>query len=90
MVRAGVSAGLTAMFGIKPYTDTLHGDHEWEPSLEPHAFSAFGGAAAEATVSRLYGGIDFPAGIEQDFMQGRCIGQVILDRLQLMRERARV
>jgi hypothetical protein len=39
-------------------------------------------AAREAAISRVYAGIHFPFGSQQGLVQGHCIGQVILDRLQ--------
>ena len=39
-------------------------------------------AAPEAAISRDYAGIHFPFGNQQGLVQGHCIGQVILDRLQ--------
>jgi membrane-associated phospholipid phosphatase len=82
---AAVAAVLTAMFGIKPFTDTLHRDHHLDPQLEPRTFSSFEEAAEEAAVSRLYGGIHFPFGIDGGLLQGRCIGQTILDRVKFKR-----
>jgi hypothetical protein len=82
---AAVSALLTAMFGIKPFTDTLHRDHDLEPNLPPRSFTSFDEAAEEAATSRFYGGIHFLFGIDNGLLQGRCIGQVILDRIQFKR-----
>jgi hypothetical protein len=39
-------------------------------------------AAREAAISRVYASIHFPFGSQHGLVQGRCIGQVILDRLQ--------
>jgi hypothetical protein len=73
---------LTAMFGIRAFTDITHTDHGLMPTLAPRTFSSFDEAAAEAAISRVYAGIHFPFGSQQGLVQGRCIGQVILDRLQ--------
>jgi PAP2 superfamily len=78
---AAVAAVLTAMFGIKVFTDTTHADHDLAP-LEPRTFSSIDEAAAEAAMSRLYGGIHFPFGNQNGLVQGRCVGQIILDRVQ--------
>ena len=80
-----VAAVLTAMFGLKEFTDTTHTDHHLEPALAPRTFNSFDEAAEEAADSRLYGGIHFPFGSQNGLMQGRCIGQVIVDRVQFRR-----
>jgi hypothetical protein len=76
---------LTAMFGVHPFTDTLHQDHDLEPLLEPRSFGSFDEAAAEAALSRLYAGIHYRFDNGQGLAQGRCIGQTILDRVQFTR-----
>ncbi len=42
--------------------------------LKPRNFKSFAGAAEEAGISRLYGGIHYRAAIENGLAQGRCIG----------------
>jgi hypothetical protein len=79
---AAAAAVLTAMFGIRSFTDTLHLDHGLAPSLEPRTFRSLEEAAEEAAMSRVYGGIHYLFGSSYGGLQGRCIGQVILDRLQ--------
>jgi PAP2 superfamily len=79
---AAAAAVLTAMLGIRAFTDTTHTDHNLIPTLAPRTFSSFDEAAAEAALSRVYAGIHFPFGSQQGLVQGRCIGQVNLDRLQ--------
>jgi membrane-associated phospholipid phosphatase len=79
---AAAAAVLTAMVGIRSFTDTLHRDHGFTPSLEPRTFDSFEAAAEEAALSRVYGGIHDLVGSSHGGLQGRCIGQVILDRLQ--------
>jgi PAP2 superfamily len=73
---------LTDMFGIKRFTDTTHTDHGLMPSQEPRTFDSFEEAAAEAVVSRLYGGIHFTFDNDHGLASGHCIGQSILDRVQ--------
>jgi PAP2 superfamily len=79
---------LTDLFGITPFTDTLHQDHDLEPRLEPRSFGAFEAAAAEAAMSRLYAGIHYRFDNDHGLAQGRCIGQVIVDRMVFTREGA--
>ena len=73
---------LTDMFGIKRFTDTTYTDHGLMPPQEPRTFDSFEEAAAEAAVSRLYGGIHFSFDNNHGLASGQCIGQAILDRVQ--------
>jgi hypothetical protein len=82
---AAAAAVLTDMFGVRAFTDTTHRDHDLVPPLEPRSFGSFEEAAEEAAISRLYGGIHYPFGNNNGLTQGRCIGQVILDRVQFKR-----
>jgi hypothetical protein len=76
--QSGAAAAvLTQMFGLKAFTDTTHTDHQLTPPQEPRAFSSFDEAAAEAAVSRLYGGIHFAFDNDDGLASGRCIGQAI-------------
>jgi PAP2 superfamily len=76
---------LTDLFGIHPFTDTLHQDHHLEPLLEPRRFGSFDEAAEEAAMSRLYAGIHYRFDNDNGLAQGRCIGQVIVDRIRFTR-----
>lgn len=80
-----VSTVLTDLFGVRAFTDTTHTDHSVVPSQEPRTFSSFDEAAEEAARSRLYGGIHYPFGNNNGLAQGRCIGQIVLDRIQFMK-----
>jgi hypothetical protein len=73
------------MFGRKEFSDTTHSDHDLDSALAPRTFSSFDEAAEEAAMSRLYGGIHFPFGNQNGLMQGRCIGQVIIEQVQFRR-----
>jgi hypothetical protein len=76
---------LTDLFGVTPFTDTLHQDHHLEPPLEPRRFGSFDEAAAEAAMSRLYAGIHYPFDNHHGLAQGRCVGQVIVERIRFTR-----
>jgi PAP2 superfamily len=76
---------LTDLFGMKAFTDTLHQDHRLEPALAPRRFGSFEEAAEEAAMSRLYAGIHYPFDNDQGLAQGRCVGQVIVDRILFTR-----
>lgn len=67
---AAAAEMLTALFG-EDYGFT---DESPTPDGVPtRSFASFHAAAAEAAISRLYGGIHFRAAIEEGQVQGRCI-----------------
>jgi hypothetical protein len=71
-VQSGASARvLTDLFGEVAFTDHTHDDR----GLTPRSFGSFEEAAAEAAISRLYGGIHFRPAIDLGLDQGRCIGE---------------
>jgi hypothetical protein len=72
---------LTDMFGVKRFTDTTHEDHNLQPPQSPRTFNSFDEAAAEAAISRLYGGIHFSFDNNHGLACGQCIGQTIQDRI---------
>ncbi|KIC95434.1 vanadium-dependent haloperoxidase [Flavihumibacter solisilvae] len=70
---------LTYLFGDNfRYTD----DAEVMFELAPRTFTSFRAAAAEAAVSRLYGGIHFRDAIENGAATGRELGQFIVEKLR--------
>ena len=58
-------------------------DTESYIGLPPRNFSSFRNAAAEARISRLYGGIHFRDAIENGGEQGREVGEFIIRKLQI-------
>jgi hypothetical protein len=68
---AAAAQVLTSLFGQLAFTDHTHDAR----GLPPRSFSSFAGAAEEAAISRLYGGIHFRAAIERGLEQGACIGK---------------
>jgi hypothetical protein len=62
---------------------------EIEFGLPVRKFTSFEQAAAEAAMSRLYGGIHYRRSIEQGAIQGRKVGELVVRRV-LTREPARV
>jgi hypothetical protein len=70
---SGASAAvLTSIYGKDfSFTDRTHE----RDGMAPRSFPSFDAAAAEAGISRLYGGIHFRAAIDHGINQGRCIGQ---------------
>jgi hypothetical protein len=63
------------------FRDTTHIDHALLPPQEPRMFESFSEAAAEATVSRLYGGIHYRFDNDGGLASGECIGQAIQKRV---------
>jgi hypothetical protein len=80
--QSGAAASiLTDMFGTKKFRDTTHIDHALLPPQEPRAFESFYEAAAEAAVSRLYGGIHYRFDNDDGLASGECISRVIQERV---------
>ena len=77
---------LTDMFGTRSFVDTTHTDHGLVPAMSPRSFSSLNEAAAEAAISRLYGGIHFTFDNQNGLVTGQCIGQKILDRVSFSAE----
>jgi hypothetical protein len=50
--------------------------------MPPRAFVSFRQAAAEAAISRLYGGIHYRMAIEEGVAQGRRVGEFLVRRIQ--------
>ena len=75
-VQSGAAAAvLEVLFGRGfGFDDTTQA----EDGLPVRSFSSFAEAAEEAAVSRLYGGIHFPAANIQGLAQGRCVGAHVL------------
>lgn len=77
---------LSAFFGDHiPFAD----DSEVEFGLPVRKFSSFKAAAAEASVSRLYGGIHYRDAIDQGIWQGRKVGEHVQLKLGKILEIAR-
>jgi len=71
---AAAAQVLTDLFGDSyAFADHTHDAR----GLAPRTFESFFGAADEAAISRLYGGIHFRAAIENGLEQGKCIGQKV-------------
>jgi membrane-associated phospholipid phosphatase len=77
---------LTELFGITPFTDTTHTEHGLLPPQEPRTFGSFAEAAAEAAMSRLYGGIHYSFDNVEGLAAGQCVGRAIGDRVRFKRD----
>ena len=83
-VQSGAAAHvLTGMFGKKIFQDTTHVDHGLILAQKPRGFKSLQDAAAEAAVSRLYGGIHYGFDNNDGLASGECIGRTILERVKL-------
>ena len=87
MQSGAVARVLTDMFGNKTFRDTTHSDHGVVAAQKPRVFKSFNDAAAEAAVSRLYGGIHYSFDNNHGLTSGQCIGQTILDRIRFKADR---
>jgi membrane-associated phospholipid phosphatase len=61
---------------------------EAEFGLPSRSFSSFKEAAAEAALSRLYGGIHYRQAIEEGAAEGRRVGELVLRRVSTRADRA--
>jgi len=73
---------LTDLFGALSFTDTTHTDHGLVPPQSPRSFDSFDEAADEAAISRMYGGIHYAFDNNDGLSSGRCIGGLIVARVQ--------
>lgn len=72
------AAVLTRQLGTFGFTDrSANAEHH-----APRTFTSFHHAAQEAAQSRLYGGIHFPHAISAGLVQGRQIGELVLNRVR--------
>ena len=78
--QSGASARLlTALFGSGPFTDTT----KIRRGFAPRTFSNFDAAAEQAAFSRELGGIHFPMDDDHGLVLGRCVGDKVIERVQL-------
>lgn len=73
VVSSAAATALAHVFGTVAFTDRIHADR----GLGSRRYGSFQEAAAEAAISRLYGGIHFRAAIEEGMLQGRCVGEQV-------------
>jgi hypothetical protein len=79
VISTAAAEVMTALFGDDfAYDDTT----EVPFGLPVRSFNSFREAAAEAAISRLYGGIHYPMAIEHGVEQGQQVGQHIVSRVQ--------
>lgn len=77
-ISTAASIVLADQFGEQfGFTDDVESDY----GLPPRSFTSFQQAAAEAAISRLYGGIHYRRAIEEGQMQGRRVGDLVVQRV---------
>jgi len=86
VISTAAAAVLTDLFGDKfAFADST----EVEYGLPVRSFSSFDQAAAEAAISRLYGGIHYRMAIEEGSIQGRKVGENVVRRIRTRGKDAR-
>jgi hypothetical protein len=80
VVSGAASTVLTSIFGDDFAFDD---DTEVPFGLPIRSFTSFNQAADEAAISRLYGGIHYRAAIDNGLSQGRNVGNLVVNTLQL-------
>ncbi|HVE77838.1 MAG TPA: vanadium-dependent haloperoxidase [Gemmatimonadaceae bacterium] len=85
VISTAAAAVLTDQFGGGfAFADST----EVEYGLPARSFSSFEQAAAEAAMSRLYGGIHYRMAIEEGVIEGRKVGDLVVQRLRTRGEDA--
>jgi membrane-associated phospholipid phosphatase len=78
VISAAAAAVLSDLFGGNyAFTDST----ELAFGLPPRSFASFEGAAHEAAMSRMYGGIHYRDAAENGLLQGAAIGETIVARI---------
>ncbi|GGA89732.1 hypothetical protein GCM10011511_11220 [Puia dinghuensis] len=79
VVSTAAAEVLTYLFGPRlDYTD----DAEQLFDVKPRSFHSFRDAAEEATISRMYGGIHYHDAVINGQVEGKAIGEYIVDRIK--------
>jgi hypothetical protein len=79
VISTAAAAVLTDRFGPAfAFTDST----EMEYGLSIRSFTTFEQAAAEAAISRLYGGIHYRMAIEEGVRQGKKVGELVVTRIR--------
>jgi len=82
VISGSAAVALTELFGKNvAFTDST----EVEYGMPPRNFTSFVQASEEAAVSRMYGGIHYIPACDNGKVQGRQVGQFIVDRIKTSR-----
>jgi hypothetical protein len=83
VISTAASVTLTRLFGENfAFTDST----EVEFGLPVRSFSSFKEAAAEAAISRLYGGIHYRPAIDEGVVQGHHVGEWVIARIRTRKD----
>jgi len=83
VISSASAVTLTELFGDNfSFLDST----EVEFGLTARSFNSFNEAAGEAAISRLYGGIHYRPAIEHGVVQGRALGNYIVEKIRTRRE----
>jgi hypothetical protein len=80
VVSAASAAIMTSLYGENYFFEDTT---EVPYGLPVRSFNSFNEAAEEAAISRLYGGIHYMPSITEGLIQGRKVGQYVLEKINL-------
>src|SRR5260370_114302 len=79
VISTAAAEVLSYLFGPRlDYTDNT--EQLWD--IKPRSFYSFREAAEEAAISRLYGGIHYRDGVVGGQVQGKAIGEYVVERIK--------
>ncbi|HXB09780.1 MAG TPA: vanadium-dependent haloperoxidase [Puia sp.] len=79
VISTAAAEVLSYLFGpLLDYTDDT--EQLWD--IQPRSFHSFRAAAEEAAISRLYGGIHYRDGVTSGQVQGKAVGEYIVERIK--------
>jgi hypothetical protein len=83
VISGSAAMTLTSLFGENfAFTDST----EIEFGLTSRSFKSFDEACTEAAISRMYGGIHYRPAFENGLVQGKAVGNYILNKIKTRRE----
>lgn len=82
-ISSAVAEVLTRKFGDNI---AFRDSSQMEFGIKPRSFKSFHEAAREAGMSRVYGGIHYVASCEQGSLNGKQVGEIVANKLQLKKQ----
>jgi len=83
VISSASAVALTKLFGDNfAFTDST----EIEFGMTARSFNSFIAASEEAAMSRMYGGIHYRPAVENGIVEGRALGNFIVDKIKTRRE----
>jgi len=83
VISSASAVALTSLFGDNfSFTDST----EVEFGLTARSFKSFNQASEEAAVSRMYGGIHYRPAVENGTLEGRALGNYVLQKIKTRKE----